>query len=53
MFYCAQCRRAKAWPESLFRSRGRCEICRRVADCFDVPSRDLPHFPPPEEEKSA
>ena len=46
MFYCEQCRRARAWPESLARSRGPCELCDRTADCHDVASKFLPPFPP-------
>ena len=50
MFYCEQCRRARAWPESMVRSQGPCELCHRVASCYDVPSKFLPPFPPKPEE---
>lgn len=42
MFYCDACREKREWPESFLKSRGPCEICRKVADCNDVPSSLLP-----------
>jgi hypothetical protein len=42
MFYCPGCAKSKNWPESMFRSRGPCEVCHRVADCYETPSKDLP-----------
>lgn len=42
MFYCEECRKKHEWPKSWSISRGPCEMCRKVADCFDVPSRALP-----------
>ena len=49
MFYCEQCRRAKAWPATA-RSDGTCELCERVISCHWAPDRHLPGFPPPLEE---
>lgn len=43
MFYCNTCGGEKKWPiDTLFKSRGTCEICGEVADCNDVPSKYLP-----------
>lgn len=42
MFFCEKCRAKNDWPGSLARSHGRCEVCRKVADCYDVPSGALP-----------
>jgi len=42
MFYCPACAKRKSWPESLARSEGRCEVCERVAVCYDTPSKYLP-----------
>lgn len=42
MFYCEDCRKALEWPESLFKSRGPCEQCGRVAVCNDRQSATLP-----------
>jgi len=42
MFYCEDCRREKDWPASFMTSKGKCEICDKVAICNDVPSSDLP-----------
>ena len=41
MFYCEKCREKNQWPESFGRSRGRCEVCGKTADCHDVASRLL------------
>lgn len=42
MFYCEDCAKRKGWPESMFRSRGTCEICKKRAVCFEVKSSFLP-----------
>jgi hypothetical protein len=42
MFFCEKCRVKNQWPESLARSRGRCEVCGKNAPCYDVPSGALP-----------
>lgn len=42
MFYCDPCRDQRGWPDSIFKSRGKCEVCRTVAVCNDVPSKYLP-----------
>ena len=47
MFFCPPCAEKNHWPESMSRSRGRCEVCGHHADCYDVPSKYLPP-PPPE-----
>lgn len=47
MFYCAKCAKKNKWPESVMRSRGRCEMCGKNADCYDTPSTALPDPPKP------
>lgn len=42
MFFCERCRVRNSWPESFSRSHGTCELCRQSANCYDIPSRDLP-----------
>lgn len=42
MFYCETCRELHGWPKGWGRSLGPCEMCGKVADCYDVPSRALP-----------
>lgn len=42
MFYCDPCADARDWPGTMFRSKGKCEVCGQVADCNDKPSKDLP-----------
>lgn len=42
MFYCDECRRKANWPESIFKSRGPCEVCGNMAICNDVPTKYLP-----------
>jgi hypothetical protein len=44
MFYCDGCASDRGWPESMARSRGRCEMCGRDRSCNDVSSKYLP-FP--------
>lgn len=48
MFYCPTCAKRNAWPETLFRSRGRCEVCGTTAVCYDTPSKYLPLRAPEE-----
>jgi hypothetical protein len=42
MFYCEGCRVKRDWPESMTTSRGPCEVCGKLRDCHDVPSKFLP-----------
>lgn len=42
MFYCKVCQKKKGWPQSIFKSYGKCEICGDLVYCFDVPSSQLP-----------
>jgi|WetSurMetagenome_2_1015567.scaffolds.fasta_scaffold160858_2 hypothetical protein len=42
MFYCDKCRKKYNWPESMCKSRGKCEICDKISSCNDVPSSRLP-----------
>lgn len=42
MFFCGPCREARKWPESISVSRGPCEVCGHVSNCYDVPSKYLP-----------
>lgn len=43
MFYCDDCGKRRDWPtDSLRRSYGPCEICKKGAACNDVPSSHLP-----------
>lgn len=42
MFFCEECEKRNEWPNSLFKSFGRCEVCGKAARCNDVPSKYLP-----------
>lgn len=42
MFFCEPCREARNWPGFVPNSRGKCEVCGKKANCYDVPSRLLP-----------
>jgi hypothetical protein len=42
MFFCEACEKANNWPNSIFKSYGKCEICDKVGECNDVPSKYLP-----------
>ena len=42
MFYCNDCARKCNWPETGFKSRGKCERCGKHADCNERKSSDLP-----------
>lgn len=45
MYYCEECKKKLHWPESMSRSRGKCEVCGLGAVCYDVPSKYLPEPP--------
>lgn len=48
MFYCDPCATDKKWPrKALPDSRGTCEVCGKTADCYDIPSSQLPKPPNP------
>ena len=42
MFYCKKCAKRRGWPERIFMSKGRCEICGELRPCYDIPSHELP-----------
>lgn len=42
MFFCNPCATKREWPQSMFKSRGKCEICNEIAVCNDIPSSNLP-----------
>jgi len=42
MFYCNDCAKEKEWPETLYKSVGKCEICDKHNVCNDRPSSQLP-----------
>ena len=42
MFYCSKCALERDWPQSIFCSYGKCEICGETAECNDVQSSKLP-----------
>ncbi len=42
MFFCVKCEVKNGWPNSIFKSYGRCEMCGKSAECNDVPSKYLP-----------
>lgn len=48
MFYCDPCRAKRSWPDSPFKSHGKCEICGAIRSCNDVQSKYLPAPLPPE-----
>ncbi len=41
MFYCEVCRVKNNWPRSISRSRGACEVCDEIGDCYDIASSYL------------
>jgi len=45
MFYCRTCQRKNGWPQSFTHSYGRCEVCKKPADCYDIPSSQLGAIP--------
>jgi hypothetical protein len=42
MFYCGECATDLGWPDTPFKSSGRCEMCAQGAICNDMPSGRLP-----------
>lgn len=42
MFYCDECAKKNKYPQTSFRSYGRCEICDYEALCNDMPCKYLP-----------
>lgn len=51
MFFCEECRVKKGWPKGYGPgSRGPCEVCKKTANCHDVPSKALPLPPSPPKE---
>ena len=43
MFYCDACAKEKRYPETLFKSRGNCEICGKTTICNEKSSKYLPY----------
>ena len=42
MFYCNNCATKNGYPESMFKTFGRCESCEQHAECNEVQSSRLP-----------
>lgn len=42
MFYCDECADKCGWPHTMFKSRGRCEMCEQTRTCNERRSADLP-----------
>lgn len=42
MFYCNQCAKDKNWPVTIFKSLGKCEICKSIKEYNDKQSKFLP-----------
>lgn len=42
MFYCKSCATENKWPDTIFKSRGQCEVCGTLAVCSERASKDLP-----------
>lgn len=43
MFYCQHCKDRHEWPESIYKSLGKCESCGTPGVlCNDIPSKYLP-----------
>lgn len=42
MFFCDPCKEKNGWPESIFKSYGRCEMCGKHAKCNEIHSAKLP-----------
>ena len=42
MFYCKECADKYEYPESLFKSYGKCECCDKVGECNERKSSSLP-----------
>lgn len=45
MFYCNECAKPRNWPETMFKSKGKCEVCGTLAVCNERQSSKLP-IPP-------
>jgi hypothetical protein len=43
MFYCTPCGTERGWPETGFKSHGKCECCGASRPCNDLPSKYLPY----------
>ncbi len=44
MFYCDECRISQAYPESIHKSFGTCELCGFSATCNDIPYSSIVHM---------
>lgn len=42
MFYCDPCATERSYPETMFKSHGRCEVCGALTVCNERPSSMLP-----------
>lgn len=42
MFYCNPCAEKYEYPETIFKSEGRCECCGNSATCNETKSSNLP-----------
>lgn len=42
MFYCPGCGAERGWPQTLHISYGKCEICRKIVDCYECAASLLP-----------
>jgi hypothetical protein len=42
MYYCRNCADERGWPKPVVYSRGKCEVCHQLGDCYDTPSNLLP-----------
>jgi hypothetical protein len=42
MFYCNDCAKKNGYPETIFKSGGKCECCGSKAVCNEMPSSKLP-----------
>jgi hypothetical protein len=49
MYFCEVCQKRNGWEKSKRRSWGACEVCGRMARCYDVAARYL--TPPKKEER--
>lgn len=42
MFFCEDCKIKNKWPGFIPQSYGKCEVCGKTDECYDVPSGALP-----------
>lgn len=42
MFFCNPCKIENGWPGLWTSSYGKCEVCNKVTECYDIPSKHLP-----------